>query len=64
MDILNVAARRNDPSYMQIAGDVKKELGLRFKATCTLKQLTLGQGLEEAVILWLAQNDPQGGKEK
>lgn len=50
-----VAAKRNDPSYMQIAGDVKKETGLKFKAACTLNELTLGEGLEQAILLWLEQ---------
>lgn len=48
-------AKRNDPNYIQIAGDIKKEIGLRFKATCTLEQVTLGEGLEEAIVLWLEQ---------
>lgn len=48
-------AKRNDPNYIQIAGDVKKEIGLRFKAVCTLQQVTLGEGLEEAIFLWLEQ---------
>jgi hypothetical protein len=42
---------------MQIAGDVKKKLGLTFKAQCTLKQLSLGEGLEQAIALWLAQDE-------
>ncbi len=41
---LEVAARRNDPNYLQIAGDVKKEL-------------TLGEGLEQAITLWLEHLD-------
>jgi hypothetical protein len=49
------AAKRKDPNYMQIAGDVKKDIGLQFKATCTLKQLSLGEGLEQAIALWLEQ---------
>lgn len=57
MDNLNVAARRNDPNYMQIAGDVKKEIGLKFKAACMLQQLSLGQGLEQAIALWLENLD-------
>jgi len=57
MDNFNVAARRNDPSYMQIAGDVKKEMGLKFKAACMLQQLTLGEGLEQAITLWLENLD-------
>ena len=52
---LGMPAKRNDPNYMQIAGDVKKEIGLQFKATCTLKQLSLGEGLEQALVLWLEQ---------
>lgn len=48
-----VAARRHDPNYIQIFGDVNKELGLKFKVACTLNQITLGEGLEKAIALWL-----------
>jgi hypothetical protein len=34
-----VPAKRHDPNYIQLSGDVRKELGLQFKAACTLKQL-------------------------
>jgi hypothetical protein len=47
------AAKRRDPNYIQISGDVKKDVCLRFKAACTLKQLSVGEGLEQAMILWL-----------
>ena len=48
-----VPAKRHDPNYMQLSGDVRKELGLQFKAACTLKQLSIGLGLEEAIEMWL-----------
>ena len=48
-----VPAKRHDPNYMQLSGDVRKELGLQFKAACTLKQLSIGEGLEEAIEMWL-----------
>ena len=38
---------------LQISGDVKKDVCLRFKAACTLKQLSVGEGLEQAMTLWL-----------
>ncbi|MDZ7956672.1 MAG: hypothetical protein RMY34_01985 [Aulosira sp. DedQUE10] len=45
---------------MQLTGDVKKELGLKFKATCTLNQLAIGEGLEQAIALWLEQQQKEG----
>lgn len=54
---LDVAAKRSDPGYIQIAGDVKKEVGLRFKAACTLNEMSLGEGLEKAILLWLSQEE-------
>lgn len=54
---IEVAAKRTDPGYMQIAGDVKKNTGLKFKAACTLNELTLGEGLEQAILLWLEQDE-------
>lgn len=61
-----VPAKRNDPDYMQIAGDVKKDIGLRFKAQCSLNQLSLGEGLEQAITLWLSQaeNAEKEGKRR
>ncbi len=54
---LDVAAKRSDPDYMQISGDVKKDIGLRFKAACTLKEMSIGDGLEQALKAWLEQNE-------
>lgn len=53
------AAKRNDPNYMQMSGDVKKDIGLKFKATCTLKQISLGEGLEQAIALWLERENEE-----
>ncbi|MCC5609792.1 hypothetical protein HUN01_01385 (plasmid) [Nostoc edaphicum CCNP1411] len=53
------AAKRNDPNYMQMSGDVKKDIGLKFKATCTLKQISLGEGLEQAIALWLERENKE-----
>jgi hypothetical protein len=54
-----VPAKRHDPNYIQLSGDVRKELGLQFKAACTLKQLNIGEGLEEAIEMWFqAQQAP------
>ncbi|MHC5748755.1 MAG: hypothetical protein ACYTXT_44380 [Nostoc sp.] len=53
------AAKRNDPNYMQMSGDVKKDIGLKFKATCTLKQISLGEGLEQAMALWLERENKE-----
>lgn len=58
-----VLAKRHDPNYIQLSGDVQKELGLQFKAACTLKQLSIGLGLEEAIEMWLkAQQAPSAHK--
>ncbi|OKH35024.1 hypothetical protein NIES2101_38135 [Calothrix sp. HK-06] len=59
---LNVAAKRNDPDYMQITGDVKKDIGLRFKAACTLKEISIGEGLEQALEAWLEENQKPNRK--
>ena len=49
------AAKRRDPNYIQISGDVKKDIALKFKAACTLNQISVGEGLEQAMSLWLEQ---------
>lgn len=50
-------AKRKDPNYIQLNTDVKKDIGLKFKATCTLKQISLGEGLEQAIALWLEKEE-------
>jgi hypothetical protein len=55
------AAKRNDPKYMQISGDVAKNICLRFKAACTLNEISVGEGLEQAMILWLEAKEKQNG---
>lgn len=52
-------AKRRDPNYIQLNTDVEKNIGLKFKATCALKQISLGTGLEEAIRLWLANEEAQ-----
>ena len=53
---LAMSAKRRDPNYIQIAGDVPKSLGLKFKAACALKEISLGEGIESAINLWLEQD--------
>ena len=55
-------SKRHNPDYIQLNTDVKKDIGLRFKATCTMKQISLGTGLEQAIKLWLDQEDNQQDK--
>jgi len=61
-NVLGMSARRRDPNYIQIAGDVKKDLGLKFKAFCTLKEISLGQGMESAIALWLSKQEEEQDK--
>lgn len=48
-----LVTRRDDPGYSQVSGYIPKELALRFKVTCTEEEITLSEGLQEAVQLWL-----------
>lgn len=61
---MSVAAKRNDPGYIQIAGDVKKNVGLKFKAACTLREISLGDGLEQAILLWLELKETEENQPK
>jgi hypothetical protein len=52
--------KREDPNYLQVGGYVPRELGLRFKANCTLRQMSQSEALEEAIQLWLAAKQADG----
>lgn len=51
-----MATRRGDPNYAQVSGYLPKELVLQFKIACTAKEVSITDALEQAVQLWLAQN--------
>lgn len=48
--------RRNDPNFAQVSGYLPKEMALRFKIACTAKEISMTEGLEQAVRLWLEEN--------
>ncbi len=49
------ASRRADPDFAQVSGYVKKDVALKFKAECTMQEVSQAEALEEAIQLWLAQ---------
>lgn len=49
------ANKRTDPGYLQVSGYIPKELALKFKAECTLKEISQAEALAEALQLWLDQ---------
>ncbi len=54
------ASRRADPDFSQVSGYVKKDLALKFKAECTMREISLSEALEEALDLWLKQAVKKG----
>jgi hypothetical protein len=48
--------RRNDPNFAQVSGYLPKPMALRFKIACTAKEISMTEGLEQAVSLWLEEN--------
>ncbi|MCU0552115.1 MAG: hypothetical protein MUC48_22495 [Leptolyngbya sp. Prado105] len=50
------AVRRNDPNFAQVSGYIPKEMALQFKIACTAKEISMTEGLEQAVSLWLEKN--------
>lgn len=51
------AGRRTDPNYSQVSGYLPKDLVIRFKVTCTQKELSQTDALEQAIDVWLQQNE-------
>lgn len=45
--------KRESPNYIQISGHVPKNLGLQFKSLCAATELTLSEGLEDALQKWI-----------
>ncbi len=60
LDVM-AGGKRDDPNYLQVSGFIPKELALKFKATCMLQETTQSEALEEAIRLWMEQqqNQPQ-----
>ncbi|MGM3305122.1 hypothetical protein ACSQ6I_03905 [Anabaena sp. WFMT] len=46
-------ARRDDPSYAQLSGYIKKEVVKEFKMACTDLEVSQVDAIEEAINLWL-----------
>jgi hypothetical protein len=52
-----VVSKRDDPAYSQVSGHIPNDLALKFKIACTTKQISNSDGLEQAVRLWLEQDE-------
>ena len=50
-------AKADDPDYFQLRGHVPKQLALRFKAICSMRQIDFGTGLEEALEPWIEKEE-------
>jgi hypothetical protein len=50
-------AKANDPDYFQLRGHLPKKLALRFKAICSMRQIDFGEGMEEALVPWVEQEE-------
>lgn len=56
-DLLEVASKRDDPDYQQISGHIPKELATEFKIACTRNGVSHSDGLEQAITIWLNQQN-------
>jgi hypothetical protein len=50
-------AKANDPDYFQLRGHISKNLALRFKAICSMRQIDFGKGMEEALEPWVEKEE-------
>jgi DNA-binding transcriptional MocR family regulator len=55
--------RRKDPDYEQVTGHVQKDLARRFKVFCTEHRITIAEGLDQAIALFL-KSELEEGKPK
>jgi hypothetical protein len=56
-ELLEVASKRDDPNYQQVSGHIPKEMATEFKVACTRREVSHSDGLEQAIALWLAQDN-------
>lgn len=56
-ELLDVASKRDDPNYQQVSGHIPKEMATEFKIACTRRGVSHSDGLEQAIALWLAQDN-------
>ncbi len=49
--------KRNNESFALIQGYVSKELALKFKSQAVLADLSLSEAVEQAVTLWIDQQE-------
>lgn len=50
---LMLVNRRNNPDYMQVSGLIKKELAVALKFYCVEQEVTVTEGLEQAIEFFL-----------
>lgn len=51
--------RKRSPGYPSINGNIERGLLTRFKALAIANELTISEALEEAIKLWLDNQDIQ-----
>lgn len=56
-DGLTVVSKRDDPNYSQVSGHIPTEMAKKFKIACTVRGVSHSDGLEQAIAIWLAQED-------
>lgn len=49
-------AKKNDPNYKKLCGDIPKELFLEFKKTCIDENIDMSTALELIVSNWVASH--------
>ena len=52
-----LASKADDPNYIQVRGHVQKRIARRFKAICSERGIDFGQGMEEAFLPWIEQQE-------
>lgn len=56
-DGLTVVSKRDDPNYSQVSGHIPTEMTKKFKIACTMRGVSHSDGLEQAIAIWLAQDN-------
>ncbi|MEC4896334.1 MAG: hypothetical protein SAL07_25490 [Oscillatoria sp. PMC 1051.18] len=56
MVIDDVAAKKDDPNFSQVAGHIPKELATKFRVKNAAQGLKVSDGLEKAIAVWVEED--------
>jgi hypothetical protein len=54
--------RRQSPNYRQISGHIPIDMYRKFKSVCALRDVSQSEALEQAINIWMEQEEEENPK--